>query len=167
MNAKEIAMLCRYVQALCPAQKFDEYTADAWLDVLGSLPYQLAKRAAVEAASRQTFVSPSDIKNTLKAMRAALRPAVRKAAEEAQGEYPADPSPAAWPEFCRQRKADITNLVDHAIESNSATWDDGPIIAAATIWRSPLELEHLPQPELVDRREQLKTILGQIEMRQP
>lgn len=36
MEAREAIMLCRYVQALCPAQKFDQYTPDAWLDALGS-----------------------------------------------------------------------------------------------------------------------------------
>jgi len=30
MNEIELAKLLRFVHALCPAQKFDEYTPDAW-----------------------------------------------------------------------------------------------------------------------------------------
>ncbi|WP_367138953.1 MULTISPECIES: zinc finger domain-containing protein [Streptomyces] len=46
MNEAETVMLARYVRALCPQQKFDEFTADAWYDVLA--PYSLDEaRAAV------------------------------------------------------------------------------------------------------------------------
>ncbi|RLU79253.1 hypothetical protein CTZ27_37040 [Streptomyces griseocarneus] len=46
MNDKEAVALARYVRALCPQQRFDEFTADAWYDVLA--PYSLNEaRAAV------------------------------------------------------------------------------------------------------------------------
>lgn len=61
MNPDETVLLARYVRALCPQQKFDEYTPDAWHDVLG--PYRLAEArvAAAAVARRQPFVSPAEI----------------------------------------------------------------------------------------------------------
>jgi hypothetical protein len=61
MNPKEAVLLTRYVRALCPQQKFDEYTADAWFDVLKSYPLQDCQNAAAAVAGRQPFVSPAEI----------------------------------------------------------------------------------------------------------
>lgn len=54
--------LVRYVHALCPAQKIDEYTADAWHRVLGS--YELDE--CINAADRikrggGPYVDPGEI----------------------------------------------------------------------------------------------------------
>lgn len=62
MTDEETVMLARYVRALCPQQKFDEYTADAWHDVLGDLPLNDARAAAAAVARRQPFVSPAEIR---------------------------------------------------------------------------------------------------------
>lgn len=61
MTNEEAAVLCRYVRSLCPAQRFDEYTADVWHDIL--FPFHLgeARTAAVSIASTQPFVSPGEI----------------------------------------------------------------------------------------------------------
>lgn len=61
MTPTEAVMLVRFVEALCPQQAIDEYTADAWHEVLGHL--ELAEcRAAVTAVARmKPFVSPSEI----------------------------------------------------------------------------------------------------------
>ncbi|MFB7900279.1 hypothetical protein ACFC1B_28615 [Streptomyces xiamenensis] len=61
MTDEEIVILARYVRALCPAQKFDEYTPDAWSDVLR--PYELAdaRAAAAAIARRQPWVAPAEI----------------------------------------------------------------------------------------------------------
>ncbi|MGW7296133.1 zinc finger domain-containing protein [Streptomyces xiamenensis] len=61
MTDEEIVILARYVRALCPAQKFDEYTPDAWSDVLR--PYELAdaREAAAAIARRQPWVAPAEI----------------------------------------------------------------------------------------------------------
>lgn len=61
MNPKEAVVLTRYVKALCPQQKFDEYTADAWHDVLGTYPLDAARGAAAAVAKKQPFVSPAEI----------------------------------------------------------------------------------------------------------
>lgn len=64
-------MLCRYIRALCPQQKFDEYTPDAWADVLSGYQLDDARRAAAAVARRQPFVSPSEIIAEIRRTRAA------------------------------------------------------------------------------------------------
>lgn len=61
MTPNETVVLARYVRALCPQQKFDEYTPDAWHDVLGAYPLAAARAAAAAVAGRQPFVSPAEI----------------------------------------------------------------------------------------------------------
>lgn len=53
--------MTRYVRACCPQQAIDEFTPDAWHDLLGG--YSLADcRAAVAAVTRrQPFVAPAEI----------------------------------------------------------------------------------------------------------
>lgn len=61
MRDTEVVELVRYVAALCPAQKVDAYTCDAWRDVLA--PYELAEArgAVARLAARQPFISVSEI----------------------------------------------------------------------------------------------------------
>lgn len=61
MTPDETVVLARYVRALCPQQKFDEYTPDAWHDVLGDWPLVTARTAAAAVAKKQPFVSPAEI----------------------------------------------------------------------------------------------------------
>lgn len=61
MTPDETVILARYVRALCPQQKFDEYTPDAWHDVLGDWPLATARTAAAAVAKKQPFVSPAEI----------------------------------------------------------------------------------------------------------
>jgi hypothetical protein len=61
VNEEETVVLARYVRALCPQQKFDEFTADAWHDVLGDFQLADARQAAAYVARRQPFVAPSEI----------------------------------------------------------------------------------------------------------
>src|SRR5690606_40823645 len=69
MTPDETAILARYVRALCPQQKFDEYTPDAWHDVLGDIPLDAARAAAASVARRQPFVSPAEIRAAYTAQR--------------------------------------------------------------------------------------------------
>lgn len=70
MKHTDIVALVAYVSQLVPAQKIDEYTADAWADVLGPVQadMDMARRAVARIASRQTWVSPADIKGELHSM---------------------------------------------------------------------------------------------------
>jgi hypothetical protein len=69
MNPSETVMLARYVKALCPQQKFDEYTPDAWHDVLGDFALSDARAAAAAVARKQPFVSPAEIIGEIKKIR--------------------------------------------------------------------------------------------------
>jgi hypothetical protein len=61
MTPDETVVLARYVRALCPQQKFDEYTPDAWHDVLADFDLTDARTAAATVARKQPFVSPAEI----------------------------------------------------------------------------------------------------------
>lgn len=69
MNAQECLALTRAVAAICPAQKFDDYTPDAWRELLGDLEFTDA-RAAVFALGRvQPFIPPCDIRSEVARIR--------------------------------------------------------------------------------------------------
>ncbi|NUQ97866.1 MAG: hypothetical protein HOY79_15365 [Streptomyces sp.] len=62
MTEDEIVLITRYVRAVCPQQKIDEYTADTWEDFL--LPYSVDEtRAAIRAHITQgnAFISIGEI----------------------------------------------------------------------------------------------------------
>lgn len=61
MTPDEVVVLARYVRALCPGQKFDEFTPDAWHDVLADFGLADSRAAAAAVAKRQPFVSPAEI----------------------------------------------------------------------------------------------------------
>ena len=54
-------LLTRYVKASCPQQAIDEYTPDAWHDILGDLDVTACRAAVVAIARRQAFIAPADI----------------------------------------------------------------------------------------------------------
>jgi hypothetical protein len=70
MTPEEAVNLTRYVRALCPQQKFDEYTADAWYDILSPHDLQDCRAAAANLAARQPFVAPAEIVAEVKRIRA-------------------------------------------------------------------------------------------------
>jgi hypothetical protein len=61
VNHTEAVILCRYVKAICPQQKFDEYTPDAWYELLGDYSLNDCKEAARTVGQRQPFIAPSEI----------------------------------------------------------------------------------------------------------
>lgn len=69
MTPDETVVLARYVRALCPQQKFDEYTPDAWHDVLADFGLADARAAAAAVARRQPFVSPAEIIDEIRKIR--------------------------------------------------------------------------------------------------
>ena len=71
MNRADAIKLCRYVHAATPAQKLDEYTPQAWADILEDLPcgFDDARAAVVAIKRRQVFVDCSDIIAEVRAMR--------------------------------------------------------------------------------------------------
>lgn len=95
MNSQEAAVLCRYVRALCPQQKFDEYTPDAWHDVLHSYLLDEARAAAATLATRQAFIAPGEIATEIKRARA-----------DRMGRH-TDPTPKADPDDVEAYKTEI------------------------------------------------------------
>lgn len=70
MIHQEAAVLCRYVRALCPQQKFDEYTPDAWHDVLAPWDLNDCRTAASNLSGKQVFIAPAEIIAEVKRIRA-------------------------------------------------------------------------------------------------
>lgn len=62
MNRQEAVALTRYVKACCPRQAIDEYTPDAWHDLLGDLDLDACRQAVTRVARRQPFVAPAEIR---------------------------------------------------------------------------------------------------------
>lgn len=71
MTPQETLLLLRYVKACCPQQAMDEYTPDAWHDLLGDLSFADCKDAAKTVAQRQPFVAPSEIRDAVREIRGA------------------------------------------------------------------------------------------------
>lgn len=69
MTPEETVALARIVRASCPQQKFDEYTPDAWHDLLGDLSLNDCRNAVRTVAARQPFVSPSEIRAEVQRIR--------------------------------------------------------------------------------------------------
>lgn len=69
MNPTESLALIRFVRAACPQQKLDEYTPDAWHELLADLPFADCKAAVIELAKRQPFVSPAEIRTEVRRAR--------------------------------------------------------------------------------------------------
>lgn len=75
MTPQEALVLCRYAKAACPQQAFDEYTPDAWADLLADLPFNDAQTALKAVVKRQPFVSPSEIREGVQQIRKERRAA--------------------------------------------------------------------------------------------
>jgi hypothetical protein len=68
----EIVILTRYVRAVCPQQKFDEFTPDAWYDVLAAYDLDDARNAVITHVRQgNSFVSAGEITTGIKTIRAA------------------------------------------------------------------------------------------------
>ena len=151
MIKTEAAALCRYLQACCPQQKFDQFTSDAWFDLLADMPFGLAKLAAQRVASRQPFVSPSEIIATAKAMRKAVDPHITRLLDETEGAAPSDPD-TDWLTWCKARRERVAYLVDLAIATKAATFGDELVEQVTAVDADRLPLEPKPQLPTVDHK---------------
>ena len=160
MNHTETAALVRYVAALCPAQKLaDKLIADAWHDVLGHMPYGLAKLAAQRVASRQPFVSPSEIIATAKAMRKAVDPHITRLLDDTEGAAPSDPD-TDWLTWCKARRERVAYLVDLAIATQAATFGDELLEQVTAVDADKLPLQPRPELATVDRSTDIARIVS-------
>jgi hypothetical protein len=69
VTPQETVILARYVKACCPGSQIDEYTPDAWHDLLGDLELADCREAVTAVAKRQPFVAPSEIRAEVKRIR--------------------------------------------------------------------------------------------------
>ena len=161
MIKTEAAALCRYLQACCPQQKFDQFTSDAWFDLLADMPFGLAKLAAQRVASRQPFVSPSEIIATAKAMRKAVDPHITRLLDETEGAAPADPD-ADWIAWCKARRERVAYLVDLAIATKAATFGDELVEQVTAVDAGRLPLEPKPQLPTVDHKADIVQVTRRI-----
>lgn len=69
MTPGEVVILARYVKACCPQQVIDEFTPDAWHDLLGDLRLEDCRAAVTDVARMQPFVAPSEIRGRVKEVR--------------------------------------------------------------------------------------------------
>lgn len=73
MNLQEIAALGRKVRAVCPAQRVDADTPEAWAALLADVAYDDALEAVYHLGRSQQWIAPSDIIREVKRLRAARR----------------------------------------------------------------------------------------------
>jgi hypothetical protein len=116
MNSQQAAILCRYVRALCPQQKFDEYTPDAWHDVLRNYLLEEARTAAATLAGKQAFVAPGEIATEIRRMHA-----------DRLGRH-TDPTPNADPDDVHAYKAEIA-ATRHAVATGQQPPDTHELTA--------------------------------------
>ncbi|MEU1506473.1 hypothetical protein [Kitasatospora sp. NPDC005748] len=102
MNEDEAVILARYVRALCPQQKFDEYTPDAWYDLLQDYDLQACKQAAIELGRRQPFIAPAEIIEEVRHARAGRLDYFQ---------YEPDPNETSR-QFTRNLRAQIADTLD-------------------------------------------------------
>lgn len=69
MTPTEAVKLTRLVKAICPQQAFDEYTADAWSELLADLNIADATRAVKQLGQRQVFIAPAEIRAEVRRIR--------------------------------------------------------------------------------------------------
>ena len=76
MNTADAAKLCRLVSCLCPGQRFDTFSAEAWALTLGNVDYEDAKQAVAELASldlepgKARYIEPGHIVAQVRRIRA-------------------------------------------------------------------------------------------------
>jgi len=69
VNAKETVALTRLVAAVCPQQAIDDYTPDAWFDLLCDLSLGDCRAAVAAVGRRQAFIAPADIRAEVRRIR--------------------------------------------------------------------------------------------------
>lgn len=69
MTPSETVALTRYVKACCPQQQIDDYTPDAWFDLLGDLEMADCHAAVKVVCKRQPFIAPAEIRAEVRRIR--------------------------------------------------------------------------------------------------
>lgn len=157
MNHQETVQLVAYIRALCPQQHLDEWTPDAWHDLLGHLDPDVARHAAMSVARRQPFVAPSEIIAEAERKRRE-HPSAKSVAEASRRELPAPPAAGPTGEYlaakalldARMReRAEAVRLADERTSRLAAAWLDHRLSGkppAAAQPGTPVPLRWVPLP---------------------
>lgn len=148
MNVREISTLLAMVRALCPAQKIDEHTPDAWLFVLDDVPFDDARAALKTLGKQLRFIAPADIATEVRRARR-----VRAAAFTDYADTLPDADPDDVPAYIaalragnyRAASGELTHRpVLQAIETTfhhvETKWN-----RRAVVYREPPAIEHVPE----------------------
>lgn len=67
MKPTDVVVIVAFVAQMQPAQKFDDYTPDAWGEVLADVPadLQMAREAVVRLAKKQTWFTPGEVRTEI------------------------------------------------------------------------------------------------------
>lgn len=76
MNLDETRRLLSFVSAVCPSQRIDAKTPEAWNVLLTDVPYDDCYRAAQRVAKRERFINVSDVLSEVRILRAGRIPNV-------------------------------------------------------------------------------------------
>jgi len=69
MNRQETVALTRIVAAACPQQAIDDYTPDAWYELLDDLTFADCREAVRVIGRRQPFMAPAEIRAEVRRIR--------------------------------------------------------------------------------------------------
>lgn len=119
VNVSETAELIRLIQALCPAQKNDEYIAETWHLILEPIDYTDAVRAIKNIGTtndkRPMFIDPRMIYNEAKTIRQNRR---NKANPTPTENNRPPTNPAEYCEWMRKRNHQQAQLEKHQYTQN-------------------------------------------------
>jgi hypothetical protein len=118
MKLTEVVTLVRLLRAIAPAQKFDDYTAEAWHPLLDDIRHEDAMAAVKELGKRLPFISPADIRTEVRRLRSE-----RMRHADQSFRHHGDPDDVA--DYMRQLK-------DHRAAIADGTVDGAPAIDIVT-----------------------------------
>lgn len=107
MILEEVKALVETVSALCPAQKTNEFTAEAWHMILADVNATSALAAVKELGTTRRFIAPSDIVTWIEQDTSG---AMQKAIIPAPDVNPDDPH--AWLEAYRANVREVRRQID-------------------------------------------------------
>lgn len=103
MTPQECLTLGRAVAAICPAQKWDEFSPDVWLELLADLNYPDARQAVFALGKAKPFIAPCDIRIEVARLRR------RRLEENHVPEPPPGQTVPEYLEWLRDVKAEIAD----------------------------------------------------------
>ncbi len=140
MTPSECVKLTRLIQNICPAQKLDEYTSDAWFPLLDDIAIGDALDAMNRLGRRQPFIAPHDIRAEVKVIR-------RERVDKADATFVPTCDPDDTAAYNRQLLAHRRAIGDGAIEPTQPqlTRAVRPSLLARVFRRVPKAIE-APKP---------------------